>query len=354
MKHFILAPLALALAVASGPVAADDPLKVGFVYVGSIGDFGWTYQHDQGRLAVEEAFGDRVETTFVESVSEGPDSERVIRQLAASGHDLIFTTSFGFMDSTIKVAEDFPDVKFEHATGYKRADNVATYSSRFYEGRHVLGTIAGHVTRSNKIGYIVSFPIPEVVRGINSAVLAARAVNPEVTATLVWVNSWYDPGKEADAAKALINQGADILMQHTDSPAAMQVAQTEGVHAFGQASDMVQFGMDAQLTSVVNNWAPYYVERVDAMLDGTWKSQDNWGGFAADEVVMSEYRLMPAHVKEAAAKAEAAVRSGAVHPFTGPVLDREGNLRIEAGRSATDEELLTMDWLVEGVIGDLP
>lgn len=354
MNKFSLAALALAAALMAVPAGAADPLKVGFIYVGPVGDFGWTYQHDQGRLAIEEALGSKVETTFVESVSEGPDAERVIRQLAASGHDLVFTTSFGFMDSTLEVAKDFPDVKFEHATGFKRADNVTTYSSRFYEGRHVLGTIAGHMTKTNKLGYIVSFPIPEVIRGINATVLAARAVNPEVTATIVWVSSWYDPGKEADAAKALINQGADILMQHTDSPAAMQVAQTEGVYAFGQASDMVQFGPDAQLTSIVDNWAPYYVKRTKAVLDGTWTSQDSWGGFAADEVVMSEYRLMPDGVKAAARKAEMDVRSGAVHPFTGPIYDRDGKLRIEAGRTATDEELLTMDWLVEGVIGDLP
>ncbi len=354
MNKLSLAAVALAAALMSVPAGAADPLKVGFVYVGPVGDFGWTYQHDQGRQAIEEALGDKVETTFVESVSEGPDAARVIRQLAASGHDLVFTTSFGFMDSTIEVAKDFPDVMFEHATGFKRADNVATYSSRFYEGRHVLGTIAGHMTKTNKLGYIVSFPIPEVIRGINATVLAARAVNPEVTATIVWVSSWYDPGKEADAAKALINQGVDILMQHTDSPAAMQVAQTEGIHAFGQASDMVQFGPDAQLTSIVDNWAPYYVKRTKAALDGTWASQDSWGGFAADEVVMSEYRLMPDDVKAAARKAEMDVRSGAVHPFTGPIYDRDGTLRIEAGRTATDQELLTMDWLVGGVIGDLP
>lgn len=353
MKKLSFAVAAFAAALLVMPAAAD-PLKVGFIYVGPVGDFGWTYQHDQGRLAVEQEFGDKVETTFVESVSEGPDAERVIRQLAASGHDMVFTTSFGFMDSTLKVAKDFPDVLFEHATGYKRADNVSTYSSRFYEGRHVLGTIAGHVTKTNKVGYIVPFPIPEVIRGINATVLAARAVNPDVTATIVWVNSWYDPGKEADAAKALINQGADILMQHTDSPAAMQVAQTEGVYAFGQASDMVQFGPDAQLTSIVDDWSPYYIKRVKAALDGTWESQDNWGGIAAKEVVMSEYRLMPASVKMAAEEAEESVRSGTVHPFTGPIYDRDGVLRVEAGRTATDQELLTMDWLVEGVIGDLP
>ncbi|MEM6421383.1 MAG: BMP family ABC transporter substrate-binding protein, partial [Pseudomonadota bacterium] len=246
--------LALALVVAASLAlpgtapAATEPLKVGFVYVGPVGDHGWTYQHDKGRQAIEEAFGDQVETTFVESVSEGPDAERVIRRLASSGHGLIFTTSFGFMDPTVKVAAQFPDVKFEHATGFKRADNVTTYSARFYQGRHIIGGIAGKLSKTNKIGYIASFPIPEVIRGINAATLAARAVNPEIETQVVWVNTWYDPGKEADAAKALIAQGADIIMQHTDSPAALQAAEAAEVLAFGQASDMKRFAPTSQLT----------------------------------------------------------------------------------------------------------
>ena len=348
----------LGLAAAAGLLAfgaqAQDKLKVGFVYVGPIGDFGWTYQHEQGRLMVEEELGDMVETTYVESVPEGPDAERVIRQLASSGHGLIFTTSFGYMDPTIKVAEEFPDVKFEHATGYKRADNVSTYSGRFYEGRHVAGKIAGLMTETNKIGYIVSFPIPEVVRGINSTILAARSVNPDVTATVVWVFSWFDPGKEADAAKALIDQGADIIMQHTDSPAAMQVAEERGVLAIGQASDMGRFGPNAQLTSILDNWGPYYVKRTKAVLDGTWESADSWGGFAAEEVVMSEYMNMPDDVKAVAEQAFDEVRSGAVHPFTGPITDRDGQLRIPEGETASDGVLLGMNYFVEGVVGDLP
>ena len=348
----------LGLATAAGLLAfgaqAQDKLKVGFVYVGPIGDFGWTYQHEQGRLMVEEELGDMVETTYVESVPEGPDAERVIRQLASSGHGLIFTTSFGYMDPTIKVAEEFPDVKFEHATGYKRADNVSTYSGRFYEGRHVAGKIAGLMTKTNKLGYIVSFPIPEVLRGINSTILAARSVNPDVTATVVWVFSWFDPGKEADAATALINQGADIIMQHTDSPAAMQVAEERGVLAFGQASDMGRFGPNAQLTSIVDNWGPYYVKRTKAVLDGTWESADSWGGFAAEEVVMSEYMNMPDDVKAVAEQAFEEVRSGAVHPFTGPITDRDGQLRIPEGETASDGVLLGMNYFVEGVVGDLP
>ena len=279
VHHFLKSSLAAAtiavLAAGAGSaIAQDDPTKVGFIYVGPVGDHGWTYRHDIGRQAIEAEFGDAVETSFVESVSEGPDAERVIRQLASDGHDLIFTTSFGFMNPTVKVAKQFPDVKLEHATGYKRADNVSTYLARFYEGRAVIGTIAGHMTETNTIGYIASFPIPEVIRGINAFTLAMREVNPEAEVKVVWVNSWYDPGKEADAAKTLIDQGADIITQHTDSPAPLQVAEERGVHAFGQASDMAAFAPKAQLTSIINNWDAYYVERAKAVIDGNWQSSD--------------------------------------------------------------------------------
>ena len=234
--------------------------KVGFIYVGPIGDHGWSYQHDQGRLAVEKELG--IKTSYVESVPEGADAERVIRQLASSGHDLIFTTSFGYMNPTLKVAKKFKNVKFEHATGYKRADNLSTYAARFYEGRSVIGTIAGKMTKSNVVGYIGSFPIPEVIRGINAFTLALRKVNPEAIVKVVWVNSWFDPGKESDAAKALIDQGCDIITQHTDSPAPLQVAEKRGVYAFGQASDMKAFAPNAQLTSIVDDWSTYYISRM--------------------------------------------------------------------------------------------
>ncbi|MEM7507275.1 MAG: BMP family ABC transporter substrate-binding protein [Pseudomonadota bacterium] len=349
-RTLIAAFTALLLA---GTVQAAD-LKVGFVYVGPVGDHGWTYQHDQGRQAIEAEFGDRVETTFVESVSEGPDAERVIRQLASSGHGLIFTTSFGFMDPTLTVAKQFPDVKFEHATGFKRAPNVATYSGRFYEGRHVIGKIAGAMSKTGKIGYIASFPIPEVVRGINAATLAAQQVNPDITVQVVWVNTWYDPGKEADAAKALIAQGADIIMQHTDSPAALQAAEAAGVMAFGQASNMEKFAPNAQLTAIEDNWAPYYVKRTQAVLDGTWESGDSWAGIADEEVVMSPYKNMPDEVKAMAEAAEAGIRDGSIHAFTGPITDRDGAERVTAGSVADDGMLLGMDWFVKGVEGDLP
>ncbi|MEM7497260.1 MAG: BMP family ABC transporter substrate-binding protein [Pseudomonadota bacterium] len=355
-RHLLALALlpALGFGLGAGPAPAADPLKIGFVYVGPVGDHGWTYQHDQGRQAVEAEFGDRVETTFVESVSEGPDAERVIRQLASSGHDLIFTTSFGFMDSTIKVAKQFPDVKFEHATGFKRAENVSTYSARFYEGRHIIGLIAGEMTETNKIGYIASFPIPEVVRGINAATLAARSVNPEIEVQVVWVNTWYDPGKEADAAKALIAQGADIIMQHTDSPAALQAAEAAGVMAFGQASDMARFAPTAQLTAIIDDWSPYYIERTRAVLDGTWESGDSWKGIAAGEVVMAPYANMPEEVAAMAKQAEEAIAAGELHPFTGPITSREGELKVPEGETASDEMMLGMNWFVEGVEGDLP
>jgi simple sugar transport system substrate-binding protein len=353
MKTLLMAAAALGLATLPA-TAQDDPLKVGFVYVGPVGDFGWSYQHDQGRQAVEEAYGDRVETTFVESVPEGADAERVIRQLAASGHELIFTTSFGFMDSTLKVAEQFPDVKFEHATGYKTAPNMAAYNARFYEGRAVLGHIAGTLTETGKIGYIASFPIPEVIMGVNSATLAARKVNPDAEMHVVWVNSWYDPGREADAAKALIAQGIDVIMQHTDSPAPVQTAQAEGVWAFGQASDMRRFGPDKHLTAIIDDWAPYYVKRVGQVLDGTWETGDSWSGMAEGEVVMAPYCNMPYDLAVEAADLERAIRLGRIHPFEGPVVDRDGETRIPEGETASDEQLLTMDYFVEGVVGDLP
>ncbi len=354
IRRTFLATLASAAALlAAAPASAAD-LKVGFVYVGPVGDFGWTYQHDQGRQAVEAAYGDRVETTYVESVPEGADAERVIRQLAASGHDLIFTTSFGFMDATARVAEQFPDVKFEHATGYTTAPNLAIYNARFYEGRAVLGTIAGRMTESGKIGYIASFPIPEVIMGVNSALLAARKVNPDVTMQVVWVNSWYDPGREADAAKALMAQGVDVIMQHTDSPAAVQTAEEAGVFVFGQASDMRRFGPTRHLTAIIDDWEPYYVKRVGQVLDGTWESGDSWAGLAEGEVVMAPYWNMPYEVAVEASEVERAIRLGRLHPFTGPLSDRDGVERLADGETATDEMLLGMDWFVEGVVGDLP
>lgn len=343
--------LASVAALVSCTAIAADP-KVGFVYVGPIGDHGWTYQHDQGRLAVEAA---GYATTYVESVPEGADAERVIRQLAQTGHNLIFTTSFGYMDPTNKIAADFPNVKFEHATGYKRGDNVSTYSGRFYEGRHVIGLLAGKLTKTNKIGYVGAFPIPEVVRGINAALLAARKVNPEATMHVVWVNSWFDPGKEATAANTLMDQGVDVIMQHTDSPAPMQEAAKRGVWAFGQASDMHAFGPDNQAAAIIDDWSGYYVDRANAVRDGTWSSQDTWGGLASGMVAVEPYHQdLPAELVEMAKQAEADIKAGRLHPFTGPINNRDGEQVLAAGETADDGMLLGMDFYVEGVVGSLP
>ena len=345
---------AAALSVAAVAPAAAQDLKVGFVYVGPIGDHGWTYTHNQGRLAVEEALGDKVETSFVESVSEGADAERVITQLASSGHDLIFTTSFGYMNPTVKVAKRFPNVRFEHATGYKRADNVATYSARFYEGRYIQGVIAGKMTKSNVTGYVASFPIPEVVRGINSFVLGMRSVNPDATVKVVWVNSWYDPGKEGDAAKALIDQGADIISQHTDSPAPLQTAENRGVLGFGQASDMIKFAPKAQLTGIIDNWAPYYVQQAKAVMDGSWKSGDTWDGIAAGMVKMAPFTNMPADVAKLAQETYDGIKNGTIYPFQGPIKNQAGDVVVKEGERLDDGALLGMNYYVEGVEGSLP
>ncbi len=353
-----LAGLSVALAAgglfASGALAAE-PLKIGFVYVGPIGDHGWSYEHNQGRLAIEKALGSKVTTSYVEKVPEGGDAQRVIGKLAKSGYGLIFTTSFGYMNPTLKAAKKYPKVKFEHATGFKRSGNMSTYSARFYEGRHVIGLIAGKMTKTNVIGYIGSIPIPEVIRGINAATLAARSVNPKVTTKIVWINSWFDPGKEADATKALIDQGADIIMQHTDSPAPVQTAEKRGVWAFGQASDMVQFGKKAHLTSIIDNWAPYYVGRAKAALDGSWKSQDTWGGFKSGMVKLADYNAaIPKDVVALAEKARMGIIDGTVHPFAGPIKDQSGKIVVKAGEHLNDGVLLGMNYFVEGVIGSMP
>ncbi|WP_299391421.1 BMP family ABC transporter substrate-binding protein [Pelagibius sp.] len=350
-RHFLAGSTAAAGALGLGSRAAfaADPLKVGFVYVGPIGDFGWTHGHDVGRKAVEKEFGDKVETTYVESVPEA-DSERVIRQLAAAGNKLIFTTSFGYMNPTIKVAKQFPDVKFEHATGFKTAPNVSAYNARFYEGRAVIGTIAGHLTETGKFGYIASFPIPEVVMGTNAFILAARKVRPDAEISVVWVNSWFDPGKEADAAKVLIDQGCDVITQHTDSAAPIQTAGARGVWCFGQASDMSSFAPEHHATAILDVWAPYYIARTAAVLDGTWQTTNVWQGMKEGMVEMSPYNeRLPAEVVEAAETVRKGILDGSHHAFTGPINDQTGKERVPAGVTMTDEALLTMDWYVEGV-----
>lgn len=351
-----LTTAAAAVILAAGvSSAAQAQLKIGFVYVGPIGDHGWSYEHNQGRLAIEKALGDKVTTSYVEKVPEGADAQRVISKLASSGHGLIFTTSFGYMNPTLKAAKRFPKVKFEHATGFKRAPNVSTYSARFYEGRYVVGKIVGNMTKSNVLGYIASFPIPEVIRGINATYLAAKSVNPKVKIKIVWVSTWFDPGKEADAAKTLIDQGADVIMQHTDSPAPVQVAQQRGVWAVGQASDMTNFGPKAHLTSIIDNWSPYYIARAKAVLDGTWKSTDTWDGFKPGMVQMSAFnKAIPANVVALAKKTRADITSGKLHPFTGEIKDQSGKVRVKAGAKANDGLLAGMNFYVQGIDGTIP
>jgi basic membrane protein A and related proteins len=339
-----------ALAARILPARAAGPFQIGFLYVGPVGDFGWSYQHDQARKAVEAKFGDQVKTSFVENVAEGPDSERVIRQLASSGNQLIFSTSFGFMNSALKVAKQFPALKFEQATGYKTAANVAEYNGRFYEGRAVCGTIAGHVSKTGVIGYVGSFPIPEVVMGINAFTLAARKVNPAIKVRVIWVNSWFDPGKEADAAKSLIDQGADILCTHTDSSAIVQTAEARGAHAFGQDSDMKQFGPNAHLTAIVDNWSDYYIARTQAAMDGSWKEASVWDGLKSGIVQIAPYGPGVTDAARAAAEAtRSGIVAGTLHPFAGPVTDNKGTIRIAAGATPSDADLFKQDWYVEGV-----
>ncbi len=347
------AAVAFGLATAA---LADDPTKVGFVYVGPVGDGGWTYEHDQGRKAVVAEFGDKVETVYVENVAEGPDAERVITQMALQGADLIFTTSFGYMDPTINVAAKFPDVRFEHATGYKQADNVATYSARFYEGRAVQGTIAGNMTKSNIVGYIGSYPIPEVIRGINAAYIHAKKVNPDVEFKIVWAFTWFDPAKEADAAKVLIEQGADVILQHTDSTAPQAAAQAAGnVITFGQASDMAEYGPLPRVSSIIDDWAPYYIARTKAVMDGTWTSGNTWDGIGAGMVGIGEISdAVPADVKEAALAMKAALADGSYHAFTGPINKQDGSAWLAEGEVADDGTLAGMTFYVEGIEGDIP
>ncbi|MFT5362733.1 MAG: basic membrane protein A [Dinoroseobacter sp.] len=356
----LLTTAALATGLATAAVA-EDPLKIGFVYIGPVGDGGWTYQHDQGRLAVEAEFGDRVETIFQENVPEGPDAERILTQMALSGADMIFTTSFGYMDPTNNVAARFPDVMFEHATGYKREHpNVSTYDARFYEGRAIIGTIAGHMTQTNKIGYIASFPIPEVIQGINSSFLHAQRVNPDVEMSVVWAYTWFDPAKEADAAAALINNGVDVILQHTDSTAphaAAQAANEAGgrVFTFGQASDMANFSPNPRIASIIDEWSPYYIKRVGELLDGTYEQIASWGGMPEGEVVIGEItKVVPDAVRDQALAMVAAITDGSYHPFTGPIMKQDGSVFLAEGEIATDLQLVTMDFYVQGIRGEIP
>lgn len=358
-RRQLLATAALGVSLAFGGAAlAQDKTKACFVYVGPIGDLGWSYQHHQGALAVQAEYGDKVEVTWQESVPEGADAERVLTQMALGGCDIIFTTSFGYMDATNAVAKKFPDVKFEHATGFKReSPNVSTYNARFYEGRAVQGTIAGMMTKTNKIGYIGSFPIPEVVMGINSYYLHAKKVNPDVELSVVWAMTWFDPAKEADAAKAMIEQGVDVIASHTDSTAPLAEAAKAGgkVIGFGQASDMAEYKPSPRVSSIIDNWAPYYVKRVGQVIDGSWDQVDVWAGIKEGEVEIGEITdAIPAEVKAAAEKVRDDISAGSYHPFTGPINKQDGSAWLAEGQTAPDGDLLGMNFYVEGIKDVLP
>jgi simple sugar transport system substrate-binding protein len=340
----------LALPALGRSAFAAEPLKVGFVYTGAIGDFGWTWAHEKGRRAMVDALKGQVVADYVENVKEDASAVPIMKDLAQQGHKLIFTTSFGFMDQTIEAAKQFPDVKWEQATGFKRADNVGTYNSRFYQGRAVLGTIAGMMSKTGVIGYLGSFKIPEVVMGVNSFTLSARAVNPRITTKLVMIDSWFDPAKEAAAANTLANLGCDVITHHTDSPAALQVAEKRKIYGFGQGSDMSKFAPRAHLTGIEDIWGPYYISRAKAMLDGSWKPDDVWMGFKDGTVVMSPYnKAMPDDVKAAADNIIAGWKDGSYDVFTGPISDQSGKERVPKGERMKDADILLMDWYAKGV-----
>jgi len=354
----------VAVGLIGGAAFAGEPkdkVKVGFVYVGPTGDHGWTYRHDIGRQQVEEAYGDKVETFYIESVNYGPDAERTFRQMALNGADIIFGTSFGYMDAMRKVAEEFPDVKFEHATGYKSNDtNYANYGLRLYQARHVQGVIAGMMTKTNKICYVAAYPIPEVIREINTYFLGAKSVNPDVDIDIVWVMTWYDPGKEADAAKALFSQGCDVIAQHTDSPAPIQIAEQEGHVGFGQASDQYRFAPKAQLTATIDNWGPYYIEKVGQVLAGNWTPGCDpvegcyFGHMNDGSVAMAPFTNMPDDVKAKAEEVKAAITAGEYFAFTGPIKDNTGKLRLKEGEIADRAHLDSMNYYVEGIDAKVP
>jgi basic membrane protein A len=341
---------------ASAPAAKPEPLKAAWVYVGPVGDAGWTFAHDQGRKAVEAEFGDKVKTTFVEKVPEGADAERVIRDLAAQGNKIIFATSFGFMEPMLKVAAEFPDVKFEHATGYKTAPNMSVYDARFYHDAYVSGIIAGGMTKTNTIGFVGSFPIPEVLRNINAFTLGAQSVNPKVKTKVVWISTWFDPPKEGDAAQSLINGGADVLLQNTDSSAVLQTAAKNKKYAFGWDSDMSAVAPEAHLASNMVYWGPYYIKTIKAALDGTWKGEQRtiWGKPEGANDVIKFNDAIPEAIRKKAEEAAAAIKAGTKDPFDGPIVDNTGKERLAKDAKPDQAFKDKVDFYVKGVEGKIP
>ena len=350
-----LLALVLAVGLGGGAAVAAPPLKIGFAYVGPVGDAGWTFAHDKARKAVEAEYGAKVTTVFVENVPEAADAERVLRDMVKQGCGLIFGTTFGYMGPMLKVASTAKTVKFEHATGYKTAPNLRTYDSRTYEGAYMAGVIAGGMTKSNVLGVVASIPIPEVIRNIDSFTLGAQSVNPKVTTRVVWVNKWFDPPKEGEGAQALMNDGADVLMQNTDSSAVLQAAEKAGKHGFGWDSDMSKYGPHAHLGSAVINWAPYYKKTVKDVLDGTWKTDQVWWGVKDGAIdLVSVPADVPADVKKKLDTVKAGLKSGTYAIWKGPIMDQDGKVVLKAGETADDKFLHGINFYVKGVQGKLP
>ena len=332
-----------------------EPLKAAWVYVGPVGDAGWSFAHDLGRKAVEAHFGDKVQTTFVESVPEGADAERVIRDLAAQGNKIIFATSFGYMEPMLKVAQEFPDVKFEHATGYKTAPNMRIYDASFYQDAYMAGIIAGHMSKTGTLGFVGSFPIPEVLRNINAFALGAQTVKPDIKLKVVWVNTWFDPPKETEAAQSLINQGADVLLQNTDSTAVLQTAEKNGKYAFGWDSDMSSFGAKAHLASAVVNWGPYYIQAVQEVLDGTWQTKRTvWGVKEGLNDLIKIAEVVPEEAKKKVEEIKVGLKSGEFEVFTGPIVDNTGKEMLAKGVKAGQDWKDKVNFFVKGVDGKIP
>jgi len=349
-RNLLKGAAAAPLASMALPAFAQDKIKIGFIFLGPVGDYGWTWAHNKGREAVEAALGDKVETIYTENVAEDASAEAAIRDLCNAGCKLVFTTSYGYMDQTINVAAEFPDVKFEHCTGFKRADNVSTYNSKFHEGRAVLGTIAGKMSKSGTLGYLGSFKVPEVVLGVNAFALAAQKQNPAATVKLVMIDSWFDPPKEAAATETLVNLGCDVVTTHTDSPAALQILEQKGLFGFGQGADMSTFAPTAHLTAIEDIWGPYYVARAQAIVDGTWASADTWDGMKEGTVVISPYNAaIPADVAALADGVQAGYKDGTYDIFTGPIFDQDGVERVKAGEVMALADLAVIDWFVKGV-----
>ncbi len=360
-QNLVRRALACAALVAAAAIttslhaAGPAPLKVAFVLVSPIGEAGWSYQHNEGRLAMQRALGDKVTTTVVESVAEGPDSERVMRDLASQGHRLIFATSFGYLEPALRVAAEFPQVTFEHAGGYRTAPNVNTYNARYYEARYLAGMIAGQASKSRVAGYVAGFPVPEVIQGINAFALGMRSVAPNAVVRVLWLNRWFDPAREHDAALALIAQGADVLTNHSGSPAVAQTAEARGVKVLSYQSDMKRFAPTAQLASVTHHWGSYYTQVARSVLDGTWRPQPAWGGIGDGLVQLSALSpSLPANVVQAVEQRRADIVARRFQPFAGPLVDQSGALRLPAGAALSDEQIAKMNWFVEGVVGSLP